>query len=331
MKKIMSNIKEQIANCIDSIYTLLKSDIREVIPKIERVCRFTCVMSLIMAVLTIFHISSTLKSTEYNYYTMQSSINLIGNEYRSNLVEDAYKRAELHSKALRDNITNSIEREYQGNTTKLAEDLHSYLSKNDINNTLYKIFHKEVYDYVDHWFQHRIDVRIIIADKRKILFTSNIAEPFRQQETVPSLIFNFPYNEVLSCKGDDPESLSSLPIEDLSKDINRLEHLVLIAPSYIYEHKDLLGVGDVYPDGTPIDNDKLAVVIAFKPITSDHIAVIRRIQNEVNFNRVNGFNTIIDKGVSGGSIWLGLALFSGVIWYFIDIRKGKEESEKGDE
>ena len=127
------------------------------------------------------------------------------------------------------------------------------------------------------------------------MFTSNIAEPFRQQETVPSLIFNFPYNEVLSCKGDDPESLSSMPIEDLSKDINRLEQLVLIAPSYIYEHKDLLGVGDVYPDGTPIDNDKLAVVIAFKPITSDHIAVIRRIQNEVNFNRINGFNTIIDK------------------------------------
>ena len=52
---------------------------------------------------------------------------------------------------------------------------------------------------------------------------------------------------------------------------------------------------------------------------------------EVNFNRVNGFNAIIDKGVSGGSIWLSLALFSGVIWYFIDIRKGKEESEKGDE
>ena len=282
---------------------------------------------LVFALFVVFGMRKDIGATSETYSAMQNSINMIGNEYRSTLVIDGYKRAELHSKALRDKITKTIEQKYAGDMEALRSDLQSYIAQNDINNGLYKIFHEEVFNYVDHWFKDRIDVRVIVADKRKILFSSTVTEPFRRQDRVPSLIFNYPNNEVLSCMGDDPESLKSLEIEELIKDHDRLESLVLIAPSYIYEHKDLLGVGDVYPDGTPIDNDKLAVVIAFKPITRTHISVMHNISTELENNKVTGYATVVNKGVRDIAFFMMLAVISGALWYLVELSKRKDEAD----
>lgn len=282
---------------------------------------------LVLSLFVVFGMRKDIGATSETYSAMQNSINMIGNEYRSTLVIDGYKRAELHSKALRDKITKTIEQRYAGNIEGLRGDLQGYIAQNDINNGLYKIFHEEVYSYVDHWFKDRIDVRVIVADKRKILFSSTVTEPFRRQERVPALIFNYPNNEVLSCVGDDPDTLKSLEIEDLIKDHSRLESLVLIAPSYIYEHKDLLGVGDVYPDGTPIENDKLAVVIAFKPITKTHISVMHNISAELENNKVNGYATVVNNGMRDIALFMTLAIISGALWYLVELSKRKDEAD----
>lgn len=284
-------------------------------------------LCLIMALFVVFGMRKDIGATSDTYAAMQKSINMIGNEYRSTLVIDGYKRAELHSRALRDKITKTIEHKYAGNMDALRSDLQGYIAQNDINNGLYKIFHEEVFSYVDHWFKDRIDVRVIVADKRKILFSSTVTEPFRRQERVPAMIFNYPTNEVLSCMGDDPESLKSLEIEELIKDHDRIENLVLIAPSYIYEHKDLLGVGDVYPDGTPIDNDKLAVVIAFKPITKTHISVMHNISTELENNKINGYATVVNNGVRDIVLFMLLAVTSGALWYLVELSKRKDEAD----
>lgn len=326
LEKIVARFKTAFDKFIYEVKSIIDKD--DDIDNILKMSRLVCILALSVSLLTSFNVVRDLNSTSNNYQQVQQSIATIGQEYRTTLVVDGYKRAELHSIALRDRITKTIERTYSNNKEKLEEDLHSYISKNDINNTLYKIFSDEVFEYVDHWFQHRIDVRVIIADRRKILFSSATDEPFRTPSRVPELVFNYPHGEYLSCIGDDPDTLVSLTVSELVTDIDRLENLTLIAPSYIYEHKDLLGVGDVYPDGTLIDNDKLAVVVAFKPITTDHVTVIRHIQRELSNNKIKGYSTIFNEGLTTLGLWLLVTFISGGIWYAAELSKRKEGDDE---
>lgn len=248
---------------------------------ILRTVQVACLVAVGISALVLFYTSATLNGWNEMHKEISKDLTRINTQYRQTLVNDRYEIMGIHSRALRDRITEEIEKEYQGKHSDLKHDLETYITKNDNNNRLFQIFNDCSFEYLDKWFENRSDIRVIIMSRDHIMFSSQIKEPVRvKNQQIPDIVFERPEHMVLLV-----DSEGSIMAEYVSILVNHLadhQNSYMLAPSYIYEHEDLLGIRDVLPNGERAKNGKLAVVLAYKPVNDYHMHVLQHTKDTIN-------------------------------------------------
>lgn len=271
---------------------------------------FVC--CLLMSVLTLVNTTRDISMCTDMYTRLQRDFSTLSKQYRTIFVQDGYEVAQLHAIALKDQISGTIELEYHGDYDRLKKDLSTYRDSNDVNNPLYKIFNEVSFAYIDHWFPQRHDVRIVICDRNSVLFSTREHEPLKNEVANNPILFDRPNNMVVvkSSLGDPcyAGSLSSV-----SADVDKLDMVELIASSYIYEHKDLLGTPDVMPNGDSSNNYKLAILVVYKPVDTNSMYILKKVDSEVRDSMTSNYAGVISLGLRTFIIWFALTLLFGCI------------------
>lgn len=273
-----------------------------------------CIISLIFGVSILFNVSRDISAYNNTFMKLEKDLRILSESYRNMILRDSVTVAEIHSRALRDIISEKIKFNYQGSKHKFKQDLDDYLATNNIENTLYLTFTEESYNYLNRWFPNRKDVRIIITDRSHILFTSEFHDPIRKNRVFPMTIFDKTDDNILTI--DDTSGVISEQIFDLfAQKTTDLKKITLLSPSYIYDHEDILGVKDAYPDGTSTDNSKLAIIVAYKPLNQTSVLVFKSMDEELQKNMEYQYAEVISDGVVHFAIAMLSVLFFGSVWY----------------
>ena len=248
---------------------------------ILRTVQVACLVSVGVSALVLFYTSATLNGWNEMHEEISKDLSKINNQYRQTLVNDRYEIMGIHSRSLRDHITDQIEKEYKGKHDILKHDLETYITNNDMNNRLFQIFNDCSFEYLDKWFENRADIRVLIMSRDHVMFSSQMNEPIRVKNTnIPDIVFDRPQYTVLMV--DSEGAIKSEYVSIIVNHLSEHQESYMLAPSYIYEHEDLLGIRDVLPNGERAKNGKLAVVIAYKPVNDYHMHVLQHTKDAIN-------------------------------------------------
>lgn len=313
MAKIKDRVFQYILNFAKKIAELVLNDAS----RVSEVIKAICIISILCAGINLVDMSQEMKNREEGYANVKLSVHNIADKYRHSVIQDGYRTAELHSRVLRNLITTRIEKEYKGKEDQLKHDLTTYVSMNDMKNPLFRIFSEEAFNYERAWVSSDTGSRIIITDRRNVLFSTYAKEPLRNPEKmVPEIIFTKQYGKLLLFN-EDTRELTSEYTASVASHADQLGNCKVLAPSYIFEHEDLLGVRDVYPDGTPVVNYKIAVIVAYNPITDNAMSIMKNINSVLETSKDDDQWEIIKRGVTDVSVWGALACIFGFAWYMI--------------
>lgn len=283
-----------------------------------------CAAALLSALFTLVATYATVNAWDELHGSIRKDLTRINVEYRNSLVVNKYEIMSIHAQALRDTIASKIETTYAGKRTDLQYDIESYIDKNDRENKLFHIFNDCSYEYINRWFSNYQDVRVIIANHNDFMFTSTMSEPMRLS-AVPSVVFDRKPRTglVLTSKGE----VSAHSFDYIVQNMDIDKDMEVLAVSYIYDHDDVLGVRDVLPNGEPSKNSKLAIMIAYQPITEYHMHVLEH-TNEVIAESVN--DSYLNRVL--GDVWyVGFAFITfiifGLFWQILDEDDTENESD----
>ena len=248
---------------------------------ILRTVQVACLVAVGVSALVLFHTSATLTGWNDLHSAISKDLTILNAKNRQTLVTERYDHMLLHSTQLRNDISNAIKAEYKGNMELLRHDLETYISKNDNNNKLFHIFNDMSYTYLNNMFKRHNDVRVLILSRDNVMFTSQVKEPIRvTNKTIPEVVFERPLHTVLIVDGDG--IIRSEYVSIIANHIDEHTDTYMLAPSYIYDHEDMLGIRDVLPNGDLAKNGKLAVVFAYKPVNDSSMHMLHEIKETVN-------------------------------------------------
>lgn len=274
-----------------------------------------CTIALASALFTLVTTYATVTAWDELHGSIRKDLTRINVEYRNSLVVTKYEIMSIHAQALRDTIASKIEKTYTGKRTDLQYDIETYIDNNDKENKLLHIFNDCSYEYINRWFANYPDVRVIIANRDNFMFTSTLKEPMRVG-AVPGVVFDRTPRTglVLTNKGEVSAHSFDYIVQNMDVDKN----MEVLAVSYIYDHDDVLGVRDVLPNGEPSKNSKLAIMLAYQPISEYHMHVLEH-TNEVIAESVN--NSYLNRVL--GDVWyVGIAFIAfiifGLFWQILD-------------
>lgn len=311
----MAKIKEQVAHALLTIAQKIAKWVYNDSNRVVEAMKILCVGCTLLAGLTLINMSKDMVDREAMYSNVKQGLYAISDKYRHAVVQDGYRTAELHSRVLRNLITTRIQTEYAGDTDKLRNDLTTYVTTNDMQNPLFRIFSEEAFNYERAWVASDAGFRIIVTDRRNVLFSTYAKEPLRNNENaMPDIIFTKPHGKMLIFN-EETKELKAVYTGILAEKIDKLHHIRVLAPSYIFEHEDLLGVRDVYPDGTPAVNYKLAVIVAYEPLNDKSTTILKNMDTVIQASKDEDQWIIIRDGTFWTAVWGISACLFGFVWY----------------
>ena len=248
-----------------------------------------------------------------DWYTELSARIEESTEYsRRTIISTNYQLMQNHAKSLRDAIDDRIAKEYGNDKTKLYHDLTQYYETNSLDNPLFKIFGEEGYGYINKWFPLRNDVHVIVTDRSRILFASSRKETMRQVAEISPLLFNFTENQMLSVCPHTGK-LTAIDPKEMAKDPLRFQNEYVINVAYIYDHEDIFGIRDVYPDGSLTGNNKLAIILEYKPFSASALQAEKMLTENMETTKDYQFA----KTLSVNLTWTAVVLLVMVIAYLV--------------
>ena len=131
----------------------MKGDILQYIDKhnigIRRNCLYLLLMTAVVAVFAAYTMMSELEHTNEDYKELQAQAMTASKYYQRELVESSIRLSVVHSRNLRDNVSEQLERDYAGNLGQLRKDIDNYFALDNNNNIVYKDISKACYGYLD--------------------------------------------------------------------------------------------------------------------------------------------------------------------------------------
>ena len=313
----MTRLRDKISNFLITISQKLAGFLYNDTTRVLDVVKWICIVSVMLTGLTLLSMSKDMKARESMYSNVKQGLYHFSEEVRHSWIQGSYRTAELHSRVLRNRLISRIAKEYEHDKDRLRHDLTTYVSTNDMQNPLFKIFSDEAFTYERAWMSNTESYRIIITDRRNVLFSTYAREPLRNLKgAVPDIIFSKPYDKLIIFNEED-YTLQDIYISELANTIDEFNHIKVLAPSYIYEHEDLLGVRDVYPDGSPAVNYKLAVIIAYEPLSDKSHSILNHMNSVITASKDEDQWVIIKQGGLWASIWIALACVFGFAWHTV--------------
>lgn len=314
----MTKFRDKLSSFLLSISKKIAEHVFNDVNRVIDVVKWICIASIMLTGLTLLNMSKDMRAREATYSNVKEGLYHISGEVRHSWVQEGYRDAEHHSRVLRARLITRIADTYKNDKDKLRHDLTTYVSTNDMQNPLFKIFSDEAFTYERAWMSNTENYRIIITDRQNVLFSTYAREPLRNlKDTVPDIIFNKPYDKLIIFD-EEKYTLQDIYIGELADQIDEFNHVKVLAPSYIYEHEDLLGVRDVYPDGTPAVNYKLAVIIAYEPLSDKSYSILSHMNAVIKASKDEEQWIIIKQGSMWTFFWGSLACIFGFAWHTVN-------------
>lgn len=279
---------------------------------IRTICHTIFIGGVVLLGLIMFHAYHNISAMD-DWYTELSAHIEESTEYsRRTIISTNYQLMQNHAKSLRDAIDDRIAKEYGNDKTRLYNDLTQYYETNSLDNPLFKIFGEEGYGYINKWFPLRDDVHVIVTDRSHILFASSRSETMRQVGEISPLLFNFTEDQMLSvCPRTG--KLTAIDPNEMAKDPLGFQDKYVINVAYIYDHEDIFGVRDVYPDGTLTGNNKLAIILEYKPFSARALQAEKMLMENMESTKDYQFA----KTLSVDLTWTAVVLLVIVIAYLV--------------
>lgn len=306
-------------SAFNKLRTSIRSWLGGNLDTIRRVSINIFYLSIIITVLVMVKIQADISASSEVYNKLTNEIVSTNSYYRKVVLLDTYNNNDIHSKALRDYISKEINKEYNNDIESLHKDMETYLTDNSLDNRLYKVIHKASYDYMSHWFPDRTDIRAIVIMRDKVLFSTKIDDPIRIPGKIDPVLFNKPVNTVL-CMERNTGHIKAVNTQEIPEYTNKLAGLSLLSAHYIYDKYDIFGVPDVYPDGSPVNNSKLAVIIAFTPTDSNILQMLQTF--DTNIQEAKDYQSYMNLSYNlvYTCILFVIMAVSGIIAYVLDKR-----------
>ncbi len=311
----------------------MKKDVLNYIDKhnvgIRRNCLYLLLITAVVAVFTACTMMSELEHNNEDYKDLRVQAMTASKYYQRELVGSSIRLSVVHSRSLRDEVSELLERDYAGNLGQLRKDIDNYFVLGNNNNIVYKDISKACYEYIDKWYSGSVNVRLAVISKTRVYFTSDSSDPIRTQRDL-SQLFNMPQGSVAMINkitGD----INVMQPEEVVDNVSDLSTVYLLTPAYIYDHADMFGNANTNPDGTQAENSTLAVIVAVQPLSTETIHRIHDFGVSLGKNHLEETSSIIAKGLVNITFTVGLMVILGVTYTVLRSRQRKIAARMGGE
>lgn len=313
----MTKLRDKVSNFLINIAKKLAGYVYNDVNRVLDVVKWICIASILLTGLTLLSMSKDMKARESTYSSLKQGLQYGTEKLRHSTISETYSNVHKDSLMLRDKLRFRIAEVYKDKRDALSTDLTTYVSTNDMQNPLFRIFSDESFTYERALMANTNDCRIIITDRRNVLFSTFASEPLRKVgSSALDVIFSKPQDKYVVF--DEKKDLVTLMyIDELAENLREFPHLKVLAPNFIHEHEDLLGVRDVYPDGSPANNYKLAVIIAYDPIKSETYSTLTDLAKLVKASKDEEQWLIIKQGSTWIAVWGTMACIFGFAWHTV--------------
>lgn len=279
---------------------------------IRAVCHTIFIGGVVLLGFIMFYAYQNISAMD-DWYTELSARIEESTEYRRRtIISTNYQLMQNHAESLRDAIDERIAKEYGNDKTRLYHDLTQYYETNSLDNPLFEIFGEEGYGYINKWFPLRNDVHVIVTDRSRILFASSRKETMRQVNEISPLLFNSTENQMLSvCPRTG--KLTAINPNEMAKDPLGFQDKHVINVAYIYDHEDIFGIRDVYPDGSLTGNNKLAIILEYNPFSASALQAEKLLTENMETTKDYQFA----KTLSVNLTWTAVVLLVMVVAYLV--------------
>lgn len=296
---------------------------------IRRNCLYLLLITAVVAVFAAYTMMSELEHTNEDYKELQAQAMTASKYYQRELVESSIRLSIVHSRNLRDNVSERLERDYAGNLGQLRTDIDNYFALDNNNNIVYKDISKACYEYLDKWYSGSMNVRLAVISKTRVYFTSDSSDPIRIQKNLTQL-FNMPQGSVAMID-KVTGNISIMQPGEVANSVKDLSAVYLLTPAYIYDHADIFGKANTNPDGTQSDNSTLAVIVAVQPLSTETIHRINEFGAALGKDHLEETSSIIARGLVNIGFTVGLMVILGVTYTVLRSRQRKLAARMGGE
>lgn len=296
---------------------------------IRRNCLYLLLMTAVVAVFAACTMMSELERTNEGYKDLQTQAVTANKYYQRELVGSSIRLSVVHSRSLRDEVSELLEHDYAGNLGQLRKDIDNYFVIDNKDNMVCKDISKACYDYIDKWYSGSINVRLSVISKTRVYFTSDSSDPIRIQGDL-SQLFNMPQGSVAMIN-KVTGNISVMQPEEVVDSVNDLSTVYLLTPAYIYDHADMFGNANTNPDGTQSDNSTLAVIVAVQPLSTETIYRINNFGAALGKDHLEETSSIIARGLVNIAVTVGLMVILGVTYTVLRSRQRKLAARMGGE
>ena len=296
---------------------------------IRRNCLYLLLMTAVVAVFAAYTMMSELEHTNEDYKELQAQAMTASKYYQRELVESSIRLSIVHSRNLRDNVSERLERDYAGNLGQLRTDIDNYFALDNNTNIVYKDISKACYEYLDKWYSESMNVRLAVISKTRVYFTSDSSDPIRIQKNLTQL-FNMPQGSVAMID-KVTGNISIMQPGEVANSVKDLSAVYLLTPAYIYDHADIFGKANANPDGTQSDNSTLAVIVAVQPLSTETIRRINEFGAALGKDHLEETSSIIARGLVNIGFTVGLMVILGVTYTVLRSRQRKLAARMGGE
>lgn len=309
-------MKDQIIKYID-----------EHIRGIRRNCLYLLLISAVAALFSSVTLMTELEHDNKDYKELQRQALVASSYYQQELISNSSKLAQIHSRNLRDEISENLGRDYPEDLEDLRVDLDNYFTIGVAENKVYKSISGTSYAYLKKWFPNVTNIRLAIVGKTHVYFTSDSVDPLRYQRNLVQL-FNMPSGTVAVINKVSGEIRVMYP-EMISSNIEDISSVYIMAPAYIYDYTDAFGVPNTNPDGTTADNSTLAVIVAIQPLSNENLHRINDFNAILSKERLGTTSAIIAKGLINIALSCGMMIVIGVVYAVLRTRQKKLSTRIG--
>lgn len=311
----------------------MKGDVLKYIDKhnigIRRNCLYLLLMTAVVAVFAACTMMSELEHTNEDYKELQAQAVTASKYYQRELVGSSIRLSVVHSRSLRDEVSELLEQDYAGNLGQLRKDIDNYFVLDNNNNRVYKDISKACYDYIDKWYSGSMNVRLAVVSKTRVYFTSDSSDPIRIQRDLTQL-FNMPQGSVAMID-KVTGNINVMQPEEVAESVSDLSTVYLLTPAYIYDHADIFGNANTNPDGTQSENSALAVIVAVQPLSTETIHRINDFGIALGKDHLEETSSIIARGLVNIAFTVGLMIILGVTYTVLRSRQRKLAARMGGE
>lgn len=282
---------------------------------IRTLCHSVFIGGVVLLGLIMFHAYHNITAMDEWYAELRTHIEETTEYTRRTILSTNYQLMQNHAKSLRDVIGDRINAEYGDDKQRLYTDFTQYYETNSLDNPLFKIVGEEGYGYINKWFPLRDDVHVIVTDRSRILFASSRSEQLRKFGNIPEILFNFSESQMLSLN-PDTGTLEAVDPAEMAKDPLKYQDKYVVNVAYIYDHEDIFGIRDVYPDGSLTNNNKLAVILESKPFSARALQAEKMINDNLKTTKDYQFA----KTLSVNICWSGVVILIILLAYLVYLK-----------